>query len=30
MRLLKKKREEWEQYEQAVHAVLKGGATFAF
>ncbi len=29
-RLLRKKREEWEQYEQAVHAVLKGGATFAF
>ena len=28
--LLKKKREEWEQYEQAVHAVLKGGVTFAF
>ena len=29
-RLLAKKREEWEEYEKAVHAVLKGGAVFAF
>ena len=29
-RLLTKKREEWEEYEKAVHAVLKGGAVFAF
>ena len=29
-RLLAKKREEWEEDEKAVHAVLKGGAVFAF
>lgn len=29
-RLLKKKKEEWKEYEKAVHAVLEGGVTFAF
>ena len=29
-RLLGKKKEEWEKYEKAVHAVLEGGAVCAF
>ena len=29
-RLLGKKKEEWEEYEKAVHAVLEGGAVCAF
>ena len=29
-RLLGKKKEEWEKYEKAVHAVLEGGAGCAF
>lgn len=29
-KLLGKKKEEWEKYEKAVHAVLEGGAVCAF